>query len=67
MQVGTVLVFCQNLKILWHFETFVNTEPNGAENCKTLLLLQFSSDLQSILSSHLLGREGVDYTVTRDA
>ncbi len=37
---------CQKLKLLWHFEVFVNTGPYGAENFKTLLVLQFSSDVK---------------------
>ncbi len=32
---------CQKLKILWHFEIFVNAGPYGAGNLKALLLLQF--------------------------
>ncbi len=43
------LAICQNLKNLWHFEIFVNTEPYGAGTYKTLLLLQFSSDLGQTL------------------
>ncbi len=37
------LAICQNLKILWYFEIFVNTEPYGTGNFKTLLLVQFHS------------------------
>ncbi len=39
------LAICQILKSLRHFEIFVNTGPHGAKNFKTLLLLQFSSNL----------------------
>ncbi len=35
----------QKLKILWHFEIFLNTGPYGAGNFKALLLLQFSSEV----------------------
>ncbi len=40
-----VLAICQRLKNLWHFEFFMTTRPYGAGNFKTVLLLQFSSDL----------------------
>ena len=38
-------VICQKLKILWHFEIFVNTGPYEAVNFKMQLLPQFSSDV----------------------
>ena len=40
------------LKILWHFEFFLNTGPYGAGNFKTLLLPQFSSDVSQTLWGH---------------
>ena len=49
IQAVTVLAICQNLKILWRFEIFVNTEPYGTGNFKTLLLRQFSCDLGQTL------------------
>ncbi len=36
-----VLAICQKLKMLWHFEIFVNSEPYGAGNFKTLFSLCF--------------------------
>ncbi len=36
----TFLAICPNLKILWHFDIFVNTGPYQAGNFKRLLLLQ---------------------------
>ncbi len=44
-----ILAICQNLKILWHFEIFVNIGPYGAGNFKMLLLLQFLSSLSQTL------------------
>ena len=48
------LVICQKLKILWHFENFVNTGPYGAGNFKALLLLQFASNFNQTLWGHWL-------------
>ena len=44
IQAVTVFGDLPKFKYLCHFEIFVNTEPFGAGNFKTLLLLQFSSD-----------------------
>ncbi len=44
-----VLAIDQKLKILWHFEVFVNTGTNGTGNLKKLLLLQFLSILSQTL------------------
>ena len=41
-------------KLYRNFEIFVNTAPHGAGNFKTLLLLQFSSDLSQTLWGHWL-------------
>ncbi len=40
----TFLIICQKLPKWRHLEIFLNTEPYGAGNFKTLLLQQFSSD-----------------------
>ena len=48
------LAICHKLKILWHFEMFVNTGACGAGNFKTLLILQFSSDVSQTLWGHWL-------------
>ena len=49
----TFLAICQKLKILWHFEIFINTGPYGAGNFK-MLLLQFLSDVSQTLWGHIL-------------
>ena len=49
IQAVTAFSDLPKFKHLWHFEIFVNTEPYGAGNYKTLLLLQFSSDLGQTL------------------
>ncbi len=49
IQAMTFLAICQKLKILWHFEIFVNTGPYGTRNFKRLFLLQFSSDVSQTL------------------
>ncbi len=41
----TFLAICQKLTILWHFETLLTQHHMGLEISKTLLLLQFSSDV----------------------
>ncbi len=46
-----VLEICQTLKLLWHFDFFVNTGPYGSGNFKMLLLLQFWSHLSQTLWS----------------
>ena len=46
------LAIYQKLKILWHFEIFLNAGAYGAGNFKTLLLLQFSSDGSQTLWGH---------------
>ena len=56
-----VLEIYQKLKILWRFEIFVNTEPYRAENFKTLLLQQFSSDPIQTLGGHCLPWGNVGY------
>ena len=45
---------CPKLKILWHFEIFLDRGPYGTGNFKMLLLLQFSSDVSQTLWGHWL-------------
>ncbi len=40
---------CENLKFLWHFVIFVNTGQYGSGIFKTLLIVQFSSNLGQTL------------------
>ncbi len=49
IQAITFLAISQKLKILWQLENFLNTGPYVAGNFKTLLLLQFSSDVSQTL------------------
>ncbi len=49
IQVITFFDDLPKLNILCHFEIFVNTGPYGAGNFKTLLLLQFSSNVNQTL------------------
>ncbi len=49
-----IVAIYEKLKILWHFDFFVNTGPYGAGNFKTLLLLPFPSHLNETLGRHLL-------------
>ena len=51
------LAICQKLKMLWHFEIFVNTEPYGAGNFKALLL-QFSSNVNQTSWGHCAATMG---------
>ncbi len=55
-----VLAIRQKLKIVWHFEMFVNAGPYGAGHFKALLRLQF---LFHRISGKLY--EYIDYTVGR--
>ena len=50
-----LLAIYQKLKILWHFQIFVNTGPHGAGNSKTLLLQFIRSEPNFLINKAVKG------------